>query len=125
MRSFVGNLSYDLFKILGVEANMISEINRLLWLWDWLSNAREFAVYVSQISGRLQELHHGRLGTTILSRDMVKRTLVNLQKQAKTMDGVIIIDHVDDFYRLPITPISNKPCKIQVLIQVGVSKERL
>ena len=125
MRSYVGNLSADLAKILKVEANITSDINHGRWLRDRLANAREFSVYVSQISGGIQELHHGRLGTTILSRDMVKRTLAKLQKQARTMDGDLIIDHVDDFYRLPITLVSNEPFKIQVLIHVGVAKEKL
>ena len=103
---------------------MTLEINRGLWLQNRLSNAENLR-YTSPKSGGIQELHHGRLGTTILSRDMVKRTLANLQKQAKTMDGDIIIDHVDNFYRLPITLISNKPFKLQVLIHVGVPDQSL
>ena len=125
MAEHVNTLTEELAHTLANEALIASEQDQIYWLRDLVANAREFGTYVNRATQGMQDLHHGHLSTSIISREIAREILGKLQRQAEKLEGKLIVNNSDDLYQLPITVVYPDAGQVQLLIHVGVAKETL
>ena len=115
---------HDLQQILDLEQHLSASREQIGWLHERIALVSEFYSDVQRSGTALQELRRGHLSPFLLSQDEAKVLLSRLQQKARILDGTPVIETFWDLFQLPITVICTGPYKYQVLLHVGIIKER-